>query len=243
MVKLKFRRIHGGKYWRNAKMNNSFRTKILHMNRLIAISYPLQLFLKDNPDYLKNKEVMNELEQAIGNNADVFKKAYPLGIQAMKEIMQSIDIFLSMELSNDDTGISCKKGCSYCCHQNVDIYPLEAKLIVDHCRNNKIDIDIGYLKEQAKIPGIELVFSKDYATCVFLKDNVCSIYESRPIACRKYYVGTPAELCDTKKYPPPQNKVGVVFFPEVEILVSAVETARLEESAPMAHQLLNVLLE
>jgi hypothetical protein len=67
--------------------------------------------------------------------------------------------------------LSCKKGCSFCCHINVMLYKGEAELISSYCQENNISIDKKYLLEQVRIPQKELLFSKTHSACVFLKDG------------------------------------------------------------------------
>ena len=87
--------------------------------------------------------------------------------------------------------IACGKGCSSCCKMNVKISQLEA---------NQIGEKIG---EKAK----QLIKSKNYSSnefigiaCLFLKDDVCTIYDVRPFACRKHiWFDTSAYWCDPSR--------------------------------------------
>jgi len=112
-------------------------------------------------------------------------------------------------VSQDQTLVSCSKGCNFCCRVNVDALPAEALAIEEYCRRHKIDISKQYLKEQLKYGKRELATSS-VAKCVFLKDGCCSVYPVRPIACRNYFVVSMPELCDSVKYPSDQgNRVTV----------------------------------
>lgn len=59
--------------------------------------------------------------------------------------------------------------------------------------------------------------------CIFLKDKLCSIYEFRPEACRRYFVVSPAADCL-----PPGKIVDTINGTEVDFLW-LTEMARLEE--------------
>jgi Putative zinc- or iron-chelating domain len=126
----------------------------------------------------------------------------------------------SIDLPLKKACASCKKGCHFCCGQNVDITDAESKLIAEYCLQNNIAIPKGYLGkqllyEQSEIPNSPVPW------CVFLKDGECSIYQVRPLACRKYYVSTPPELCDLTKYSKDKFKAVVIIFSTTEIETTA----------------------
>lgn len=69
---------------------------------------------------------------------------------------------------------ACRSGCSHCCHVPVGVTEAEAK---------EIGLAIG--RAPAKNPPRAEGGDGDYTKpCPFLKDNACSIYASRPMACR-----------------------------------------------------------
>lgn len=85
--------------------------------------------------------------------------------------------------------VVCKRGCSHCCHVNVNLTTYEAE----------------YIAVNAKLEAPDLSPSKkgDYTNqpCPFLKDNECSIYEFRPMACRAFGTIDSADYCADKSYP------------------------------------------
>ncbi len=113
--------------------------------------------------------------------------------------------------------VSCKKGCHLCCRQNVEISEAEAAAIVEYCREQDIAIPKDRLKEQLKY-GRKEVARTDVGWCIFL---VCGIYPVRPLACRKHYVASPPEQCDTVNFQYPNNKVAMAVFGVPELEVSA----------------------
>lgn len=110
--------------------------------------------------------------------------------------------------------ITCRKGCSFCCHIDVDINEDEAAYIVHYCKENNIQINKEYLSKQpAKARE-----KTEYARCVFLENNECSIYEARPVMCRKHYVVSEPKLCDATQQ---RQKVARLFDLDMEVLASA----------------------
>jgi uncharacterized protein len=131
--------------------------------------------------------------------------------------------------------ISCKKGCSACCHINVDIGPAEAKILLDYSRSKEINIDIAKLVEQSKITDDRAWLDSEHSACVFLgEDGVCKVYEVRPLACRKWNVISPATECGIK-----DNKIQIFFSLTNEGVVSALQN--LEDGDSMPKMLLKEL--
>lgn len=140
------------------------------------------------------------------------------------EAMLGLYRLLDETIAEHVTKHSCKRGCSHCCHLNVDIWPPEAKVIEWYCKEHNIPIDQEYLGRQMGYEPLEIPITP-VSACVFLKNGECSIYEARPIMCRKYFVATPPDECDHKKYTPLNYKVTMVANVYVELLVSAIINA------------------
>lgn len=138
------------------------------------------------------------------------------------------------------TGVSCKRGCHLCCRINVTIWEAEAELIADFCRQHDIPISKDYLQEQLKY-GWREVAKTDVGWCIFLKDGECSIYEVRPLACRKYHVVSAPELCDTVKFPADQGfnvSVAVFTLPEIDASAYCGVMSEIGKSGRLAEMLL-----
>lgn len=75
--------------------------------------------------------------------------------------------------------IQCRKGCSKCCSQIFKITMLDAWIIKEHIRSLP-DTEKNILKQKAKehIQG---------TPCPALgKESECTIYEARPVICRRF---------------------------------------------------------
>jgi Fe-S-cluster containining protein len=119
--------------------------------------------------------------------------------------------------------ISCHKGCAACCRMLVPVSPPEAFALKKKLEQlppsqreqvlsrlaatkNKLE-EIGLLgklvqlsetRTQLSDEDMEPINQAYYAQrlpCFFLEDEVCSIYEFRPAACRELLVISPKELC------------------------------------------------
>lgn len=87
--------------------------------------------------------------------------------------------------SNYPQGLSCKNGCSRCCYVDLSIFSVEAQFIRDWFKalssNKKAELKVLWEKE---ISYQKNFFDQNVASCPFLKNESCSIYEARPVICR-----------------------------------------------------------
>lgn len=119
--------------------------------------------------------------------------------------------------------ISCQKGCAACCRMMIPVAPPEAFALLSVVEAlpspkkkrllERFQAAQKTLREAGLEDGLQrLAFSEDQGTdeeleplnrayyalrmpCPFLEDEMCSIYEQRPSACRELLVTSPAELC------------------------------------------------
>lgn len=119
--------------------------------------------------------------------------------------------------------ISCQKGCAACCRMMIPIAPPEAFALLSVVEAlpspkkerllERFQTAQKTLREAGLEDGLQrLAFSEDQSTdeeleplnrayyalrmpCPFLENEMCSIYEQRPSACREMLVTSPAELC------------------------------------------------
>ncbi len=117
--------------------------------------------------------------------------------------------------------VRCGKGCSHCCREAVEIWPHEAALLVEITREAGIALDTARLERQSR-HTVDTWRQQPLAdkACVFLGgDGACTVYESRPNACRKLLVVTDPALCDAEHSKP--DSVGRWFSWEAELMESA----------------------
>ena len=141
-------------------------------------------------------------------------------IGTIKEVYIAIDKYFDNAPEENKKGIQCKAGCTACCFIDVDISEDEAAIILNYCNENGIEIDKEYLEKQAAVGRKKY---SELSRCVFLKDDMCSVYPVRPIACRKHWVKTDPSLCDFSNNI--VHRVGRYFDINTEILASALLNA------------------
>lgn len=201
------------------------------------INYKVTSLLRDYLALLmeqpENKETIDQILNLInGYIAQLSNLRTQNRDQTIKEVYKAIDNFFIAAPEDNKTEIQCKAGCTACCFIDVDVSGDEAAIIINYCKENGIEIDQEYLTRQAAVG--RKTYS-ELSRCVFLKDNLCSIYPVRPVACRKHWVKTDPALCDFSKNI--INEVGGYFDVNTEILASAV--LNVDETGPFEKMLLD----
>lgn len=123
-------------------------------------------------------------------------------------------------LRSSEIAVSCQKGCSSCCHLEVEVTNDEGVLLADIVRRGH-KINFEFLKSQAERErqGEEW---KNGATlenrCVFLDPaGSCSIYLDRPASCRRHAVTSAKEICADRHGTPTVRKI-----PMADVLFTAM---------------------
>jgi Fe-S-cluster containining protein len=120
---------------------------------------------------------------------------------------------------------SCKKGCSFCCYQQVMITDDEADLLL-RC---VAEIDWAKVERQAKAKRWRDL-SREDRSCIFLVDDKCFPYEHRPSTCRKYFSIEDPKKCDTETNP--NGEVKRLVSIGAEVVVSSAWTVRDSDTMP-----------
>ena len=123
--------------------------------------------------------------------------------------------------SSNATQISCARGCSHCCKQYVTVTAPEATILAYIAAVRGVNLDRDKLGRQAALKeGDYHAAPRDDASCVFLKDTgECSVYEYRPMSCRKYFSLADPVLCDLVRFP--KTNIPTWFDLHAEIIASA----------------------
>lgn len=131
---------------------------------------------------------------------------------------------------------SCKKGCSACCHMEVEITSYEAEILAKLIQDGHVIDQTRLQKQSARSlqdnqwkQGIRNLDSK----CIFLNnEGACSIYENRPVMCRRHSVTSPAKNCETLDAP-----ITIKYYPRVDLLISAANEDPQMQIGPLAKML------
>jgi Fe-S-cluster containining protein len=114
---------------------------------------------------------------------------------AKQHVLPGTDAIVE-EFANAPAKIECRAGCSFCCHQNVDVTIPEAILIALRLADPEDPRRSAVLSTAEAFTDLE--DDARIATgrpCPLLIDKRCSVYEDRPIACRSL-ASPDAARCD-----------------------------------------------
>lgn len=196
----------------------------------IQISWALGEMLKENPQYAERAV------ERIENFKELFARIDG-SILSAKVLHATVDETIKIDLRNMkkhlNRTVSCKKNCTACCYQNVDIFDTEADLLAAAIKGGQ-PYNKKEFKKQKSMAHAD--FKKNPRPCIFLKDKECSIYNFRPIVCRKYHVVGPPSQCKVEP-----GKSALVASPpmfESEVVYTAYSQLRpLEDNSGMASML------
>ncbi len=132
---------------------------------------------------------------------------------------------------------SCQKGCSACCHIEVEITSYEAEILAELVKKGHVLNPDRWAEQSARTNGDPKwkKGSHDPSNqCLFLSSHgECSIYFHRPVMCRRHSVTSPAQLCKTLDAP-----ITLRYFPRVDLLISAANEDEGLEIGPLAKMLM-----
>lgn len=113
----------------------------------------------------------------------------------------------------------CSKGCSFCCFQPIEIFDFEKKTIKNAIKkldtttknNIKINLESWFNLLNANTVGSTTLEGNDILQlfqnmspnkhqCPLLINNLCSIYDDRPLACRLHVVEYNIQSCNADPY-------------------------------------------
>jgi Fe-S-cluster containining protein len=95
--------------------------------------------------------------------------------------------------ARNNVEFACERGCSYCCHLRVEIRPHEAFVLAHHIQTKfSAEQRMGALVRVTQtLKRIESLTPEQHIRagipCALLQEGVCTAYEARPAACRKYH--------------------------------------------------------
>lgn len=131
---------------------------------------------------------------------------------------------------------SCQKGCSACCHMEVEITNYESEILSSRIKKGH-SIDKQRLHQQSLRPLQDPLWQQGIRNaenrCVFLNtEGACGIYEDRPVMCRRHSVTSPARNCTTL-----DAQIVIRYFPKVDVLISAANEDPSLKIGPLAKML------
>ncbi len=96
--------------------------------------------------------------------------------------------------------VSCKPGCSSCCHRLMEITVGEAAVIVSFLRNagdwKRVRAAASSLAGRARECSADAWFKMKTRCPILTDDGMCGAYQVRPPACAVHFVTSDPSSCD-----------------------------------------------
>lgn len=207
--------------------------------RHLRLTRSLRKFIEDYESQLDVEtfsRFLNHLSSELSEKAANFQ-LLPTGQERARFLHSLVE---AETLRDENIPSSCKKGCSACCHMEVEITSYEVDILKDIINaGHEVDFE-RLLKQSARglqDPQWKQGPRNPDSQCVFLsREGACSIYEHRPVMCRRHSVSSPAKNCETLDAP-----ITVRYFPQVDLLISAANEDQDLRIGPMAKMLMQAL--
>lgn len=143
-------------------------------------------------------DAINTLEQLFSDivishlNSGVTFDGFRVGLEKVAALAENIVTQVHQEQAG--IPVACEVGCSYCCHAQVKVTPLEALVMFAWVEKLLPQAQRTLLKKRIDnnrqlTEGVNLehrVKVKDQTPCIFLEKGVCSVYPVRPLICRAW---------------------------------------------------------
>lgn len=186
---------------------------------------------KINESVFKNKEYLINLNVM---TLDVVKQINELRLTKTDE-----EIFLMIRNGFDNltrqSGLfkeaTCKKGCSFCCHDKIILSKMEIERIKKVIKEKNIVPNQQRLKVQKQ--NKTNIKWMDKACSLLSEPNekgerVCMIYEDRPMICRSHNSMEDPKSCNKSQFPNKEIKEGRII--ELDALSSALILANIPQN-------------
>lgn len=138
---------------------------------------------------------------------------------AVRELFETIDTFMDefqTTTKKYNKEIACRKGCSWCCYQQIYTAEHEFRLLKGYLKKNKSSKVLEQIltkssqKNNITINLTEKERSIYRTACPLLEKGVCSVYKFRPVACR-IYVSSEEMGCKNHKELPKNNIIPALY--------------------------------
>ncbi|WP_413560593.1 YkgJ family cysteine cluster protein [Bdellovibrio sp. HCB209] len=199
------------------------------------ITRSLKKFISDYEAQLDSdtfSAFLQNLSEEISKNADLIN-SHTIPEDRARTLHQLVEI--ETEQGNN-IPVSCRMGCSACCHMEVEVTSYEAEILKNLVESGH-PVDRARLQKQSQRSLQDPTWKQGPrnadSKCVFLgSEGACSIYEHRPVMCRRHSVTSPAKNCETLDAP-----ITLRYFPRVDLLISAANEDTNMQIGPMAKML------
>lgn len=115
-------------------------------------------------------------------------------VQSVMRFHRKVDEILAESHRVHAVPVACSRGCSYCCHMQVEMLPPEAFSLAAWLRKHRSAAQLQALTQRLRDNaaataslGLEGRKRANLACALLGEDGACSAYEARPAQCRRFH--------------------------------------------------------
>jgi Fe-S-cluster containining protein len=124
-----------------------------------------------------------------------------------------VDAMLEETHRNHAVEVACKRGCSLCCHMQVEILPPEAFALAEWLKRHRTPAQLASITarladnaRRTRELGIEGRKRANIACALLGDDGACTAYEARPAQCRRFH-STDLARCESSYARPEDDSI------------------------------------
>ncbi|ADH63989.1 protein of unknown function UPF0153 [Allomeiothermus silvanus DSM 9946] len=129
--------------------------------------------------------------------------------EAVQSAHDQLERRIAAYLAGKELGISCRKGCAFCCHALVTLSLAEAEYLRGHLSPEGLEHVQGVgqkrlqrIAREKNTPDFPTRYFLEAHPCPLLtQDGACSAYAHRPLACRGVLTDLQARYCSPGAIP------------------------------------------
>lgn len=105
-----------------------------------------------------------------------------MSLELYHQLIEGVDDLTSQLNERYKSHLQCGAGCSGCCHHHLSVFAVEAAVLTEAIQALPEDQQARIRQQATDVNEKEACGER--VACPLLVDNLCSVYESRPLICR-----------------------------------------------------------
>ncbi len=105
-----------------------------------------------------------------------------MSTELYQQLIANVDDLTSQLNERYKSHLQCGAGCSGCCHHHLSVFAVEAAVLTDAIQALPQATQERIQQQAQEVKVLEV--RDERVACPLLVDNLCSVYESRPLICR-----------------------------------------------------------
>ena len=99
-----------------------------------------------------------------------------------RQLIKGVDDLTSQLNERYKAHLHCGAGCSGCCHHHLSVFAVEAAILTEAIQALPEATQVRIRQQAVEVQTREA--TGEPVACPLLLDNLCAVYESRPLICR-----------------------------------------------------------